>query len=138
VTELACRISTRGVLDRLALVRGPRRRRAGTPGGPARRTWEVDLGLEFDPSGLGEYWIGHCQGFLVDTPAGEPLGVVDDVRVAEPTGDVAALEISSPSGFLRTRRFALPVDSVRAILPLEKRVLAEPHDAGSAGAEANR
>jgi sporulation protein YlmC with PRC-barrel domain len=128
--ELVGRVSTRGVLDRLALVRGPRTRSARAARGSTGRVWQLELGLQFDPCELGEYWIGRCHGFLVDTTAGDPVGVVDDVRVNEETGAVAALDVSSPSGLFRRRRFLLAVESVRAILPLEKRLLVEPAEEG--------
>ena len=126
VNELASRISARGHLDQLALVR---RRSTRTEDGPAGRVWHVELGLEFDPSALGEYWIANCHGFLVDTPAGVHVGVVDDVLVPVSSQHAAALEISVPAGLFRTHRFVLPVETVRAILPLEKRLLAETPDA---------
>jgi hypothetical protein len=77
---------------------------------------------------LGEYWLSNCHGFLVDTPAGGRVGVVDEVRADTDSGRAASFEIAA--GWFGRRRFLLPVENVYVILPLERRLLAEPVDDG--------
>jgi hypothetical protein len=54
--------------------------------------------------------------------------VLDDVRIDSSTGQPSSVEIAA--GWFGRRRFVLPVEKVRVILPLERRLLAEPPDDG--------
>lgn len=117
------RLSAEGYLDRLALARKDQVESPLARNGSPRRVWQLELELDFDSTALGEYWLAHCHGFLVDTLADEPVGVVDDLRVDPSTGAAASLEISSPVGWFRNRRFLFAAEDVRVILPLERRLL---------------
>jgi hypothetical protein len=117
------RISAEGRLDRLILVRGNASGGGQVRDGDSRRGWELVLELDFDPTALGEYWLQHCEYFVVATPSGEAIGVVDDVCIDPSTGELASIELAA--GWFGRRRFTLAVESVRAILPLERRLLAD-------------
>jgi sporulation protein YlmC with PRC-barrel domain len=88
---------------------------------PARR-WvvevEVDLeGVHLDP----EYWLRHCRGFLVESEAGEDLGVVDDVELATDSGLAVALVVAS--GWFGRYTRLIDVADVQAIVPSQRRLV---------------
>jgi hypothetical protein len=87
------------------------------------RAWTLEVELDFDPTALAEYWLSHCHAFLVETSAGDDLGVVDDVRLDVTTGQAVAIEVSA--GWFGRRRFTLPAARVSVILPHERRLLIE-------------
>jgi hypothetical protein len=70
-----------------------------------------------------ECWLAHCHGFLVDTLAGEEVGVVDDVETDASTGLATALDVSA--GWFGRHRLTVPVAHVRRILPGERRIYIE-------------
>jgi len=51
--------------------------------------------------GVGDYWLGHCEGFKVQSPEGE-VGVVESVVYAADTGRPACLAVTGGRLLLRT------------------------------------
>jgi hypothetical protein len=119
-------LSATGRLDRLALTRENGVRPASAP--PA---WRVEVEPAFDATAAGEYWLAHCEGFLVDTTSGRPVGVVGDVRLDRTTLRAASLQVAG--GWFGRRRIVTPVDRVRAVLPLERRLLVDASGADGSG-----
>jgi uncharacterized protein YrrD len=66
-----------------------------------------------------DYWLGHCQGFRVDSP-GKRIGRVEDVlfktRVERP--DTLLIR----AGILRTHLVAVPVEEVKEISPRNEHI----------------
>jgi hypothetical protein len=85
------------------------------------RAWTLEVELDFDPTALADYWLSHSHAFLVETHAGDDVGVVDDVRLDSTTGKAVAIEVAA--GWFGRRRFTLPATRVSVILPHERRLL---------------
>ncbi|HET7857214.1 MAG TPA: hypothetical protein VFL41_12230 [Gaiellaceae bacterium] len=64
---------------------------------------------------VGRYWLEHCAGFEVDSPAG-PLGVV---REPLPKFETIVLQ-GGPAGLTLT---LVPFEKVREVGPLERRLV---------------
>jgi hypothetical protein len=68
-----------------------------------------------------DYWLSRCEGFLVETPTGRCVGVVEglrfDLRIDRP--DLLEVEI----GRLRRKTLLVPVDEVEDIFGDEERVV---------------
>ena len=68
-----------------------------------------------------DYWLSRCEGFLVESPTGRCLGVVEglrfDLRIDRP--DLLEVEI----GRLRRKSLLLPVDEVEYISGDEERIV---------------
>lgn len=97
---------------------GPAEEERSDPG----RTWlsEVDLelqGANLDP----EYWLSHCQGFLVDSESGAEVGVVDGVEFAPASDEPVSLIVASGWFGRHIRRIA--VADVQAIVTSERRLI---------------
>lgn len=93
---------------------------ASEPGGRWLVEVEVDLeGVTLDP----EYWLRHCQGFLVDSEAGEELGVVDDVELSRDSERAVALVVVS--GWFGRHAEMIDVADVQAIVPSQRRLIVQ-------------
>ena len=97
------------------------RLRRDIPAAASGRRWLLELELAVqvpDP----EQTLVDCQGFLVDTLDGEPLGVVDDVEVEPPAdGARASALLVASSSF--GRRLRVKADQVEMVAPDERRVV---------------
>jgi hypothetical protein len=118
--RVTAHLSADGELDPFPITRRPVEARPAGTADPAR-SWAVSVELDFDPTALGEYWLSRCHGFLVETPTGDAIGVVDDVHVDQPSGQ--AISVAVAAGWFGRRRFSVPADNVRVILPHERRLL---------------
>ena len=93
---------------------------------------EVDAGHR-EGSLDADYWLRHCQGFLVDSESGAEVGVVDDVELASDSDETVSLVVASGWFGRHTRKIA--VADVLAILTSERRLIvsdnaARPRNAG--------
>jgi hypothetical protein len=66
-----------------------------------------------------EYWLGHCEGYRVDTVGGR-LGFVEEIRGGEEPGRRATLVIRA--GRLGKRLLLVPAAEVDFIVPRAKRI----------------
>jgi len=104
---------------------------AGTDQGDPKRRWLIELAVDLRGANLDpEYWLSHCEGFFVDSEAGEEIGVVDEIQLEHGRGRAIALVVAH--GWFGRRVQTIPVADVRAIVPSEERiVVADPkHAAG--------
>jgi hypothetical protein len=65
-----------------------------------------------------EYWLGHCEGFRVDSPEGR-VGVVEAVMGEE--DEPAALAVRG--GLFMLRTVFVPIDEVASIDPRAERIV---------------
>ncbi len=66
-----------------------------------------------------EYWLRHCEGFRVDSPAGELGAVAETLPPASPDRpDVLAITLDAR----RSPLVVVAVDDVEAIFPAERRL----------------
>jgi hypothetical protein len=72
-----------------------------------------------------DYWLSRCEGFLVESPAGRSVGVVEGVRFALQIDRPDLLEVAV--GRLRRRVLLVPVDEVEDISGDDERVILD-HD----------
>ncbi len=87
---------------------------AGTAGHDRTEERRPDRDTSFTEKGR-DYWLRHCHGFLVDTVAGDEVGVVDDVALDARAREAATLIVAC--GWFGRRRLSVPVDEVETILP---------------------
>jgi hypothetical protein len=66
-----------------------------------------------------DYWLGHCEGYRVDTVGGR-LGFVEEIRGGEGPGRRATLVIRA--GRLGNRLLLVPAAEVDFIVPRVKRI----------------
>jgi hypothetical protein len=66
-----------------------------------------------------DYWLGHCEGFVVESPTGK-VGVVDGARFGSRIDRPDLLEIEI--GRLRPSVLLVPVEDVVDISPREERI----------------
>ena len=66
-----------------------------------------------------EYWLAHCEGYCVDSGAGE-IGLVDEV-CSHPPGHPDLLVLRA--GRFGRRRLLVPAEEVISVVPREARVL---------------
>jgi hypothetical protein len=66
-----------------------------------------------------DYWLGHCQGFRVDSPEGR-IGRVEDVLFKTQLQRPDTLLVRS--GLLGTRLVAVPADDVEEIAPRKEQI----------------
>jgi hypothetical protein len=81
----------------------------------ARRTTREILMAAMDI----DYWLGHCQGFRVDSPEGR-IGQVEDVLFRTQLQRPDTLLVRS--GLLGTRLVAVPADEVEEIAPRKEQI----------------
>ena len=82
-----------------------------------RRT--VEIGRRRDEA-LGEgYWLRHCHGFRVDSPAGR-VGIVEDVLYGAELDRPSALAVRG--GLFGRRLEVVEIEQVEAVQPRHKRV----------------
>jgi hypothetical protein len=103
------------------LARGDRAGNLEARESQATRGWHVEVAVDFDPTVVGNYWLSHCEMFLVDTVSNERVGVVWAVGMYPGTSQPVWLEIAT--GWFGRQRFLVPVERVQVILPLERRLL---------------
>lgn len=90
--------------------------------GDGDRRWLIELKVDLHEMNLdGEYWLCNCHGFLVDSEAGEEIGVVDDVEVEQGSGQAVALVVAS--GWFGRHLRTIAVADVQAIIPSEERLV---------------
>jgi sporulation protein YlmC with PRC-barrel domain len=88
---------------------------------------DVDLrGMNLDP----EYWLCNCHDFLVDSEAGEEIGVVDDVELEQGSGRAVALVVAV--GWFGRHVRKISVGDVQAIVPSEERLVVTDSEARGA------
>ena len=94
-----------------------RRRLAPSASG---RSWWLDVAILVplvDP----EQVLRECEGFLVDSTDGRPIGVVDYVETDEGTGDVSGLEVAG--GWFGRQRLHVSVDDIDLVVPATERII---------------
>jgi hypothetical protein len=79
-----------------------------------------DPGLQSPPPLDEDYWLGHCEGFYVDGPAGR-LGVVDRLvyRSRADRPDIVAVAV----GMWRARIAEVPIADVTEVWPAQGRLV---------------
>lgn len=71
-----------------------------------------------------DYWISHCEGFRVETPAGK-LGVVEGILDADTDEPVLAVR----AGMIGRRILLVPAHAIDFVVPRAKRLwLNSPHE----------
>jgi hypothetical protein len=100
--------------SRVALL--PREEQAASNGGPQVPRRTVALRREKDSR---EFWLAHCEGFLVDSPTG-PVGVVESVRFGSRLDMPDEVEIRA--GRLRALELVVPVAEIDAVDPEHERI----------------
>jgi hypothetical protein len=65
------------------------------------------------------YWLRHCEGYGVESPAGR-IGHVDEVVCARASGEPVALRVRGRRG-----TFVVPVERIREILPSVERIVVD-------------
>jgi hypothetical protein len=68
-----------------------------------------------------DYWLSRCEGFLVESPTGRGLGVVEGLRFSLRIDRPDLIEVGA--GLLRRRVLLVPVDDVESISGDEERVV---------------
>jgi hypothetical protein len=103
-------------LESKVAVLQPQEREAqpGEPPGP-RRTVTLRRRNDSGP----EFWLAHCEGFLVDSPTG-PVGVVESVLFGSRLDVPDELEIRV--GRLRAVQFVVPIGEIEGVDPEEHRI----------------
>lgn len=81
-----------------------------------------------------DYWLGHCEGFLVDSPDGR-VRIVEEVVFSSRLDRPEALSVRSTHGV--SRCFVVLVDEIGAMLPSAEQIVlrARPRRAGPASPE---
>jgi hypothetical protein len=67
-----------------------------------------------------DYWLGHCQGYRVDSPSGR-VGIVDDVLFR--TDLLRPDTILIRSGLFGTHLTPVPIDDVVEIAPRTEQIM---------------
>jgi len=68
-----------------------------------------------------ERLLAECEGYLVDGPEGEEIGVVEDVELDGPGGTVSALIVAG--GWFGRRRVLVEATAIEALVPAERRIV---------------
>jgi sporulation protein YlmC with PRC-barrel domain len=68
-----------------------------------------------------ETLLSDAEGFLVDGPDGEPIGVVDEIELDEARATVSGLVVAA--GWFGRRHFRVAVDAIEAVFPDERRII---------------
>ena len=85
-----------------------------------RRRWRSPLTVALSAFPIDqEYWLAHCEGYRVDSDAGQ-LGLVDEV-CSTPTGHPDLLVLRA--GRFGHRRLLVPAEEVMAVTPREERIV---------------
>jgi hypothetical protein len=66
-----------------------------------------------------DYWLGHCEGFRVDSPGGF-VGIVEEVVFSDPLGGARALVVVGRRP--GARRWLVAVGDVAVVQPVRERV----------------
>ncbi len=76
------------------------------------------------------YWLGHCEGFGVDSPQGR-FGLVEAVMFRMRPDEPDALIVRA--GLLARRLVLVPVEDVAEIFPRRERIVLSrvPHESGN-------
>jgi hypothetical protein len=72
------------------------------------------------PTAVGRYWVAHAEGFLVTSPSGRTLGVVEEVRLDPRTSE--RLLVVDRSALVR-RRAIVPAQRVASVFPWSGRLV---------------
>jgi hypothetical protein len=67
-----------------------------------------------------DYWLGHCEGFRVDSHDGQ-IGIVEEVRPGSTRGDPETLIVRA--GRFSTRLLIVPIGEIEEILVQAERVV---------------
>lgn len=67
-----------------------------------------------------EYWLGHCEGYRVETVAGQ-LGYVEEVVWAPDDSEPVGLKVRATQGTCGL--IVLPVEQIEEIDPLSERIV---------------
>ena len=95
---------------------------SGTEERDPERRWVVELAVDLRGTNLDpEYWLSHCEGFIVDSESGEEIGVVEEVELERGSGRAIALVVAR--GWFGRHRQTIPVAEVRTIFPSEERLV---------------